>query len=909
MNLQTVFPLLVLITSAACAQDEGASFIEYPPDQLQQLTQKFLAAKPGARLKVPAAEVDRGVFAIAEGSHLGRSYLGTLGGRYFLICSLRIANLTDERFEFKPASMRLLIDGKEIAHQPWPTPRMSGIGTITVRGRQLTEIATPDVVPLEPGEVKEVLGTFLNVPVAGSVQKLRLVVAGLPQPVTLDLMAQAIRELGLTTRRTGPRQCLGVMTIERRLDSISSHHLTSEMERLLAAGSTRILVRWGDSFVKPPRSIGSWLSNASSKMNSGLPMRTANGLPTIPQGIVEFHVSAYPTGTYNGDAASFIKALRTAYHRLPLGELAKDVETGDPQTRAAAIRGGVGRLPARLAPVLIQLVDSEDKLLSHAAIAALAAFPSEEAVRRVAAAALSEDKRLVEEAVTGLRDSRFPIAQRVLSELLATMEPKARDRVAAVLIDTSDPRPAWRDLYYEYASADSGPLVARALQVLSRVGHPDLRELRKRSLEHSSAAVRKEAFKTLAESSDPQDTRVAMAYTLAHIEKKKPTKEMLLLLRRLGSPEATGALIRHYEETPPDDQMAGVLLQAIAESGDESIVPFLLAQYSRTDPELAPSRKSAILDSLRIFHPPELGTLALEAIESDHVPLIRTACKILQDDVGLDVTHKVGDMLVARSSVGKGDVGAVDLIKTLGAIGTPQARRYLRLMQNGKSSRRREDASRALGTLSRRSSAAAALQREASVFVADGKLEEAEKKFAEALELDPTLPQTYVSRGHMKTHNGRRAEGVVDFDRALEIDPLHPIATSLKGISMVVLGDVDGGLRMIEDNRETFKWDQVFNYNAACAYGQAIKNTKPTAENLEKISRWKTSGIEYLALCVDKLHFGKGIPEQQKQDQDLITSDPDLDPFREVESFKELLKRVVPSEDGEKKNKNRKDDA
>lgn len=94
---------------------------------------------------------------------------------------------------------------------------------------------------------------------------------------------------------------------------------------------------------------------------------------------------------------------------------------------------------------------------------------------------------------------------------------------------------------------------------------------------------------------------------------------------------------------------------------------------------------------------------------------------------------------------------------------------------------------------------------------------------------------------------------------------------------------------MVEDNRKTFYYDSLFNYNAACAYGQAIIVTSPSPENLEKIAHWKLKSLEYLEHYANKL-----TPLQD--DGELIRDDPDLAPLRELDRFKRVLEsREKPS--------------
>ena len=149
--------------------------------------------------------------------------------------------------------------------------------------------------------------------------------------------------------------------------------------------------------------------------------------------------------------------------------------------------------------------------------------------------------------------------------------------------------------------------------------------------------------------------------------------------------------------------------------------------------------------------------------------------------------------------------------------------------------------------------------------------------------MDPNCPSLLIFRGHLKTHSGRRAEGMKDYSKALELDPLEPTATSLRAIGVVVLGDIEGGLKEIEDKRDTFKWHGVFNYNAACAYGQAIICTKANPDNLEQIAAWKEKALAYLDHCAENAFF---------EGMATMDSDTDLAPLYEHEKFRQIHEKV-----------------
>jgi len=586
-------------------------------------------------------------------------------------------------------------------------------------------------------------------------------------------------------------------------------------------------------------------------------------------------------------------ALLDVYRQLPTRDVLDAITADDMTVRIAAIRGGAGRLPSTAIPLLMRLTTG-NKDIQAATIHALSQFADQTAIDRVAEFVTGMDKDLAVVATQGLMSSRFPAGQRKLIEVVKSLDGQHRKRAAEILIDR--PNAIWADLYFEYASdfETDVALTRRAFLALDRIGHPRLRELRSAALECENESIRRDAFRALSTSGDTEDTRLVVDYTLRRIAKHPPTPEMLNVLQQSAANAATQHLMRHFRNEKIASRR-GPLLNAIIRIGDQSIIPFLLETYAGTKNRPLPDQQRiTILNALYARRVPEAFGLAAEAMNSANPTLVSTACRILEQDATPKAVAAITDMLIRtadNSESRKFQVPRQHSLRSLGAIATPQARRYLRIVQNNGNERDRLEAENQLRGLLIRSPAIDYLA-QASELREQKKLAEAEETYAAALRADPGLPEIYIQRGHMKTHNGRRSEGVQDFDLALEIDPLHPIATSLKAIAIVVLGDPEGGLKMVEDNAESFKRDEVFNYNAACAYGQALKTNKATPENLQLRKTWKDRGLHFLEHCVNKLGYAG---EDRGEDARLFQTDPDLDPFRQEDRFKELWKKIEPN--------------
>lgn len=81
----------------------------------------------------------------------------------------------------------------------------------------------------------------------------------------------------------------------------------------------------------------------------------------------------------------------------------------------------------------------------------------------------------------------------------------------------------------------------------------------------------------------------------------------------------------------------------------------------------------------------------------------------------------------------------------------------------------------------------------------------AEQSYAKAIAAAPADPLGWVNRGVARDEQGRHAEAIADFTRALELDPRQASALANRGVSRSQAGDMPG---MCED------------YAAACALGQ-----------------------------------------------------------------------------------------
>jgi len=77
--------------------------------------------------------------------------------------------------------------------------------------------------------------------------------------------------------------------------------------------------------------------------------------------------------------------------------------------------------------------------------------------------------------------------------------------------------------------------------------------------------------------------------------------------------------------------------------------------------------------------------------------------------------------------------------------------------------------------------------------------EEGEAAFQRAIELNPSYAQAHSFYSHLLTLTGRIEEGAEQMRMALELDPLNPFVQGMHGGQLLMAGDLQGCVRVIED--------------------------------------------------------------------------------------------------------------
>jgi HEAT repeat protein len=833
------------------------------------LSLSHLAAQDG----VPAGTVTEGVRLTLETTHLGYTFVGDAGIRYF-VTQVHVENLSDEPLTVPIADVALLVDGTEfqpdIRH-----PKLTGYD-FRVRGKsyRFRDLEQTEILSVAAGSTGSAWVVFTGLPEPARVPKLELQFEIRGASHSLDVTGLSAEQLGLEVERIGPRQVLGLLKVNGTLDSINVGLLVETVNQFSADGVTRIVVGFGDDAAEPDEPLGSWLRQTAEGVQTS---RTYAMFPAVLSTAREFHVGGMPgTASPAGQhlhstiADAVREALASAFRGLTPSEIAREVEEGHPLVQAAALAGGGGMLSSEFLPLILDRARSEDKNLRRAAFVALGHFGDKEAIEFLIQQAQSDDASVAGLALECLAASRFPQATEALETLLtgALSVPPAQ----IVQILSKYPRRQWADHLYQMVEGPESEIDAKTHQeivlALGRIGHPQLTQLLASALRNSDAGVRQAAFGLLLNRQDPESSQLALEHAMEHLSHSPPTMQMLQLFDRVRDPRVPPLLMRFLKDEIPD---RAAVINTLARIGPADIDEQLAAVFD----ELRPNEQAVVLSNLTLLRSPRLMNLAGESLAAEHESVFSSAVRAL----GLLADEAAIERLAARLAQEK-DIDRVEsLSKALEEIGLPAAVSALEAAKNTGDSDKRTVIVRRLRSLQLKSPGGQHLRR-AERYVQENDHKKAVEHYSAAIERDGELAPAYSGRGHchLKLEDYEKAEA--DFRRGRELDPDDGLAVAGLGIALALSGKTEEAIQTVEEARDRFEKDLLFSYNAACVYGRILEQMGESATpgQQEQIRRYQTAALADLQRSI----------EMGFDDLAWMKSDPDLAPLRGLKEFEEL---------------------
>lgn len=867
--------------------------------QIRELLQRLekveteLSRMKAANGQLPTEKKDQKLLTLLESPFLGHHYYNN-PGRFFA-AKLIFINLTPQPIVLKKGQFQVEIDGVASPLKDVPQQLQYMSFQAGAESMQLRNLTTPAELKVPSGGTASTWIVYAEIAAGNQVPKIIIRAGEGSSKVEVDVNQYALGVLGLDIERIGPRQSLGLLTINGNLNTINAGGLVDAVDKLVQTHKTaRTVIRWSDSGAPLDPQCMQWLVQSSQMAGRGELQNQQ--FPSFPATVRELHLAKIPNsnvdpnnyGVQQGmaqrihktDAEAVTAALITAYEVLPIDELVNEIERGHPLTRAAALAGGGGRLPSEKLSILLKYADDSNPAMQRGALIALRHFGESDAIQKLEQHALRNTEPLGTTALESLASSRFPAAHAALLKILKNEAAPARKKIVAVL--AQNPRPAWSETIYEFVQDPNSGLGAEGLKALSLVGHPKLVEVFTKALADKNVEMRNEAFNLLSQRVDPESEELAMKFTLDHLKNAPPTGAMTNLLNRTKDRRALPLLMALFEKQPSN---RAALIGTLASLGDETVTAVFVQEY----PKLRTNEQMQVLNALMQLKSPEFRKLAGQALMSSDASLVNTASNLLQSDGGPEAVKMLVEAFDKSTNVNTWS----NVTNALGNAGTPEAREALLKGRASSDQNKRNMANNALRNLWQRSPGYQYIY-QGQQYTREEKWKEAVDQYKLAIDTDPELPDAWAGRANALLKQSEKIEDEekkkealkdarTDFEKANALDPWNSIAVTGLGILLSIEGKYEEGIKRVEEARAKFPNDNLFAYNTACVYSQAseaVGKDEKAADRDKKKSDYQQKAIEELKRAM-QLGFG---------DLEWMKKDPDLVPLHDLDAFKEVAK-------------------
>ncbi len=899
------------LQNAARAQEDAPKLdTSTDPVSLRKLVErinKLEAEIDRLRNGAPGAvtRVDEQVMAMLDVAHMGLFFSGNAQTRY-LILHVMLANTTKQSFTIPRDQVIAEIDGEERKLKEIPQQLQNHQFQFAKQNYSISTMKPLKEWKLPAGGQTGIWLVYTDLPIGPNVPKclLKIKLGDVTKEINVNDLQRA--QLSLDVERIGPKQSLALFTISGAINTFNAGAFADELDAVVAKKVARVVVRWVDGATPPDPQLMNWLQSAASGNHGN---NNPNQLyPVIPAAIQEFHLTEFPVSddvqarnqTFNmrvngqvrmhkTSSESVGAALRTAYLNLPRDELLKEIRTGHPLSRAAALAYGGGRLDVENLPQIFDWAEEKDPELQKAALQALSHFGEPQAVEKLVLYAKRNIEPLSSAAIESLAGSRFGAAHDALLALLKNEPVESRKKIVQVL--AKYPRPIWSDALYEFVSNGPAGMDAESLKALVQVGHPQLIDVLERALKSPDKIIRDQAFQTLSQRNDQRSEALSIEYALKMLESGPPDVNVVQLLSRTKDARAIPLLLKQLESG--NDRVTSINL--LIQIGDMEVADKLVQKYV----SLNNNEKAQILQGLKIFRHTKFREICGDALLSNDNQLVTTAATALTAD-GSPESER---LLVVAIEKQRTNHLLGNIMQSLANFGTPTARAALIKARDSGDPSKKNYANTALLALRQRSPGFQyAFQGDA--LSKNQQEKEAMEAYNMAIQLDAELPEAYLGRGQLFLKQEKFGDACKDFDKVIELkhEPQFPseFATSF-AIARIADGRLAEGLKFLEEHRPTDDprdpnrkaMNALFLYNSACAYSRAVEQVDkqtdlPDRANVREAYRKR-------ALTDLRDSFKQGF-----DDYAWMAKDPDFKVIRDDPDFKKILAEK-PSENPDEK--------
>lgn len=822
-----------------------------------------------------------------------------------LVMRVTWLNLTAQEQKIEPDDYTLKVDTKDLKLTKLPQVLANSSFYDGTMSQPYNNLKTPSLT-LEPGQSMQTWLLFSGLPSGGRIPQLQLSVQRAGQkPVVVDLNESLGRQLQLRVERVGPRKALAVMTIAGALNQLSLDKLLTEITKLNEAKVARFVVQWQDGAPAPDNQCFYWLQEIARQ--GGATEQQNPQFPPFPSGVGEFHIvppnarrnrSVAPTpqvvfnqngtpiyqpvgnaqrGIHDSVDDAISAALASAYQIVPRDELLAEIRNGSALTRPAALANGGGRLAVEDLPLILALADDSAVEMQKAALRALKHFGEPTAVNKLLEYAKRNIQPLSGVAIDSLAGSRFGAAHEALLAFLKIDTTSSRKEIVMSL--GRHARPIWSDSLYGYATDPTSDVRLEALHAINVVGHPKLVDLLETCLKDDSRPLAEAALNYLAQRPDRRSEQIAADFTLKAIEKSLPTPAMIILLRKTKDQRALPYLVKHLEARDPRRRE---LIELIGQIGDEQSIARLAALYDN----LENHERVTALNTLGRLKSPVFRDIAAKELNTNDFSVMAQAVNLLQSDG----SPRAVELLIEAFKKPGNDTRFQTLANALANLGTPEARVALREALESSPPNRKQVITVALRNLASRSPASQYLFRGRD-HEENKRMDEAMKSYDQAIQVDPDHPESRLARANLLLRKDKLEKASEDFAKLMQLDPTNSQGPTGYAIVLARQGKLDEAVKSVEESRGRFKGENLYLYNAACAYGRLLEYVQAhedVPERDTKIKKYERQALDDLVAA-----FKAGLdPFNQRW----MLEDPDLASIRKHAEFQELAKKVPKEE-------------
>ena len=438
------------------------------------------------------------------------------------------------------------------------------------------------------------------------------------------------------------------------------------------------------------------------------------------------------------------------------------------------------------------------------------------------------------------------------------------------------PRPLWSETIYQFVTDPKSEVGTEALRALAAIGHPKLAEVLENAVNGKDTGMRTEAFRQLMSMQDGRSEKIAMDYTLKHMQKSLPTSQMYQLIRRTKDQRAIPLLLKHLEKSKSSNSS---LIDTLSAIGDQTVGRKLVAIYPKRKSDYD---KSQILRALIKLKSPDFRKLAKSALTTRNSSLISAACEGLKADAGPEAVKMLIHTLEKSTYSTAWSYSAMALAE----IGTPEARTALVRARDSKNTSKRNYALNGLRNLMQRSPGYQYVYR-GRESLKRNKPKEAIQYYSLALKMDGGLSAALAGRGHAYLRQNKLTEAGKDFKTAVKIDPMDAHGQTGVAIVLARQGKYEAAVKHVESQRKNFSSNRDFQYHSARVYSRALEavtKAKSAPDRAKKIAQYQSKAIKELTTVVNKTRtYYSGYKPAD------VKVEPDFAPLRKLPGYKKLI--------------------